>query len=88
MSTNSNRIDISNRLFQVFRDVFDDDTLELTEAMSAQDIPEWDSLAHITLCIALEREFSIKLNPVEMATLPNIGALIDLLVKHIKEMNA
>ena len=73
------RSEIFSRLTKVFRDVFDDDSLELTETMSAEDIPDWDSLTHISLCVAVEREFNIKLNAAEIASFSNVGKLADML---------
>ena len=45
--------EIYKRLNSVFRDVFDDDTLEISEATSADDIDDWDSLAQISLIAAI-----------------------------------
>lgn len=70
---------VLDRIQEVFREVFDDDRLEVTENTSATDIPEWDSLMHITLCIALEQEFGTKLNAVEIASLSKVGNLTKLL---------
>ncbi len=52
------RDEIYSRLTSVFCDVFDDDTL-ITDAASADDIDDWDSLAQISLITAIENEFGI-----------------------------
>ena len=49
--------EIIERLNDVFRDVFDDDTLEVDENTTADDIEDWDSIEHITLIGAVEDEF-------------------------------
>ena len=49
--------EIIERLDDVFRDVFDDDTLEVDENTTADDIEDWDSIEHITLIGAVEDEF-------------------------------
>ena len=72
---------VLTRLHTVFRRVFNIDDLELLESTSASDIPAWDSLMHITLCIAIEDEFQIRLNPSEIANFANIGKMLDLLVE-------
>ena len=46
--------EIIERLDDVFRDVFDDDTLEVDENTTADDIEDWDSIEHITLIGAVE----------------------------------
>ncbi len=50
---------MNERISSVFRDIFDDAGLELKDETAAQDIPEWDSLNHIKLVLALEREFGV-----------------------------
>jgi len=81
MADETERKEILFRLTNIFRDVFDDETLNITEETSAADIAEWDSLMHITLCVASEREFNVRLNSTEIARLDNVGGLIDLLTK-------
>jgi acyl carrier protein len=66
------------RMTRVFREVFDDDALELTDSTSAADIDAWDSLMHITLVLAVEREFSIRLSAAEAGLLKNVGELYTL----------
>ena len=52
--------EIIERLDDVFRDVFDDDTLEVDENTAADDIEDWDSIEHITLIGAVEDEFKMR----------------------------
>jgi acyl carrier protein len=66
------------RLTSVFREVFDDDELELTPEMTAGDVDGWDSLAHIRLVLSVQKAFNIKFSPVEMNRLKNVGDLISL----------
>ncbi len=49
------------KLQQVMRDVFDDDALTVFDAMSAEDVDDWDSFSHIHLCAAIEKAFGIQL---------------------------
>lgn len=76
----SRREEIMRRLNQVFQDVFDDETLQIHEETTADDIEEWDSLMHITLVLSVEKEFGVELNAAEVGKLSNVGAMIDLLV--------
>lgn len=69
---------ILTRLTTVFREVFDDDELTLTPAMTADDVDGWDSLAHIRLILSVQKAFGIKFSPVEMNRLKNVGDLIAL----------
>ena len=71
--------DIHSRLQALFRDVFDDDTLVIARATHAGNIPDWDSLAQINLVVAIEKEFGIKVSLQDMATLSNVGDMMDLI---------
>lgn len=68
------------RLNGVFQETFDDPELRISEAMTAADLDEWDSLQHIVLVLAVEREFAVKLNPAEVGKLENVGRMVDLLL--------
>lgn len=70
---------IKKRLTAVFRDVFDDEALEIFEDTTANDIESWDSLRHIILVIAVEKEFKLQLKAAEIGKLENVGKMLDLL---------
>ncbi len=57
-------------------DVFDVDDLVISDATTAEDIEEWDSLSHIRLVVALERKFKIKFKNSEIEGLMNVGDLV------------
>jgi len=63
----------------VFREVFDDDSINLTTSTTADDVEEWDSLSHMNLVIALELKFKIKFALGELQTLKNVGEMLDLI---------
>jgi len=66
------------RIRQVFRDVLDDDDLSLTRATTAADVPGWDSLAHVRLILAVQKEFKVKFSAAQVTKLKNVGELVDL----------
>ena len=74
------REELRQRLQQVFREVFDDEGIVIAEGTTAADVEEWDSLMHITLMVATEKEFGLRLNAAEVGKLANVGALLDILV--------
>lgn len=74
------RIKIMQRLNRVFQEVFDDENLQINEKTNAKDIEEWDSVEHISLVIAIEKEFTIRMNAAEVGKLQNVGGIIDLLI--------
>lgn len=70
---------IEDRLEEVFRTVFEDDDLEITRDLTANRVPDWDSLMHVTLVLAVENEFQIRLTSSEVTRLANVGDFIDLI---------
>lgn len=67
----------------VMGDVFDIDDLHITEATTAEDLEEWDSLSHIRFMITLERLFGFKFLNEEIAELKNVGDLVTVIVKKL-----
>ena len=65
----------------IFCEVFDDDSIKISDNMTSADIEEWDSLNHITLVVNIEKVFGLKLNLSEAGKLENIGAMIELILK-------
>lgn len=71
------RNEILSRVQDIFRDVLDNEEIELTDATVADDIEEWDSLSHIQLIVAIEKDFQIKFTSKEILSWKNIGELVD-----------
>lgn len=71
--------DTLDRLCEVFQEVFDDDELTIERQTTAADIEEWDSLMHINIVLAAEREFGVRFSSTEVASLPDVGQLVDLI---------
>lgn len=72
------------RVTEVFRLVFDDDMIEISLDMTANDIEAWDSLSHINLIMALEAEFNIRFLPTEIVKMRNIGELVAIIDKKVR----
>jgi acyl carrier protein len=68
-------MNLQKRLEEVFQEVFDDDRLTLTDETTAQDIPAWDSVAHINLMFSIEQAFGVQFSGNELAQFKNIGEL-------------
>ena len=72
---------LQSELQEVFRRVFDDDELVITESTSAADIDGWDSMAHINLIIAVEKRFGVKFTASEIAALGRRGQTVGSMVQ-------
>ncbi len=73
--------EIFEKLADVFEQVMDTD-VALTPSLTADDVPEWDSLSHVRLIITVERTFRVKFAASEVTGLKNLGDLVSLIKKH------
>jgi acyl carrier protein len=72
------------KLNDVFRMVFDDDTIQVTPQTTANDIEGWDSLSHVNLIVAVESTFKIKFSQKELLTFKNVGDLYEAIAAKTK----
>ena len=70
-------MEITEKLTNVFQEVFDDETINLHEEMTADDVDNWDSLSHVNLMIAIELAFDIEFKQNEIQSFSNVGELIE-----------
>ena len=75
------REEVYERLNKVFREVFDDDTIVVTDSTTADDIEDWDSFEHINLIVAVEEEFSFKLPMGKAVTMKDVGEMVDIILE-------
>ena len=78
------RDDVFNRLEEVFRDVFDDEDIILYEDTTADDIDDWDSIEHITLIAAVEKEFGMRFSMGEVSGMKNVGEMVTIIQQRAK----
>ena len=74
------REEVFERINEVFRDVFEDDDITVTDATTADDIDGWDSLEHINLVNAIEQEFDIKFTMGQIVSMKNVGEMADIII--------
>jgi acyl carrier protein len=76
----STRQQVYARLTEIFRDVFDNPSINLFDAMTAKDLAQWDSLNHINLVVAVEQKFHVRFNTREVAQMANVGEFVDTIL--------
>ena len=82
-------MEIETKLQEVFRDVFQDETLVILPEMTAGDVDKWDSITHLIMISKVEEVFNASFRLKELIKLKNVGDLITLLKEkytHIKDM--
>jgi acyl carrier protein len=75
--------EIYSRLAEVFRDVFDEDSIVLQPGLSAKDVDGWDSVSHIRLILTIEKAFKLKFSTSEIGKLQNVGDLVALIAARV-----
>jgi acyl carrier protein len=73
--------EVRERLGGVFAAVISDE-VEMRDDLTAADVEEWDSLAHVNFMFAVEEEFGVQLSQSEMV-LADVGELRALLVRKL-----
>lgn len=77
--------EILNELQPIFQDVLDDEDIVITNESNAEQIEEWDSLSHIRLIVAIEKQFNIKFSFDELQGLKNVGDMIELIYSNVAD---
>ena len=77
------RAEVFTKLNEVFRDVFDDETICVNENTTSADIEDWDSLEHINLLAAVEQEFGMKFNMGQVVSMKNVGEMADIIMSQV-----
>jgi len=78
------REEVFNDVQDIFRDIFDKEGMVIEKSTNSETIEDWDSLNHINLVSAIEKEFKIKFALRELNTLNNVGSIIDLVLEKLK----
>lgn len=68
-------------LTELFRDIFDDDSITLTDSTTAKDIIGWDSLMHVTIMAEIEEEFDILIPMDDKSSMKNVGEIADKILE-------
>jgi acyl carrier protein len=74
------RTEVVNKLTEVFRKVFSNDSLILTNELTANDVDQWDSLSHMILITEIENVFSIRFKLKDLNKMRNVGDMIDIII--------
>jgi acyl carrier protein len=67
----------------IIADVLDLPDLTVTKQTTAEDVEDWDSLNHINIVLAIEKQFGIKVHTAEIEELRNVGELVELVARKL-----
>ena len=77
------RSEILKTVQDIFRDILDDEEIVLEDSTTADDVEGWDSLTHIQLIVAIEKQFKIKFTSKEILSWRNVGEMLDSISRSI-----
>ncbi len=70
---------IIQELHPIFADVLDQPNIKLSSDSSGYNVDGWDSLAHINLVTAIEKQYNIRFALGELQDLRNLGEMVELI---------
>jgi acyl carrier protein len=72
---------VLKKVNSIFIEVFDDQSILINEHTKADDIEAWDSLNHIQMITAVEKNFKIRFELNELLNFTNVGDLCKGILK-------
>jgi len=69
------------RLTEIMRDLFDEEDLQYSDTLKADDVEGWDSLSHVRFLVAVEQEFGLRFTSSEIDSFKNVGELLDVIIE-------
>ena len=75
---------VRERLVEILKTVFGGDEHQFGDDVEAANVAGWDSLGHITLVAAVEREFGVRFSIREISDLKNPDQNIGTFVRRIE----
>lgn len=77
------REDVFRELSGIFQTEFDDENIQISETTTSDDIAGWDSIAQISLLVAIEKTFNVKFTFLEASNLKNVGEMVEVILRKI-----
>ena len=77
--------EIKERLTVIFREVFEDEEIVLADEQTAEDIENWDSLSHMMLIAAIEKDFAFKFKLKQLSSLGSVGGIISAIEANLEQ---
>jgi acyl carrier protein len=80
MDLNVTKEEILKKINDIFIDILDNENIILTLATTANDVEDWDSLNHIQLVVAIEKQFKIRFTSQQILNWENVETMIDCII--------
>lgn len=67
------------KLQDIFREIFDDETIEISLETNSDDITDWDSLSQIVLIEEIQDVFNVKFTAEEVINMRSVKDIIEFI---------
>jgi len=74
---------IVSKIQSIFRDIFDDESLNIDVQTETADVEGWDSLAHINIVSQIESEFCVRFSLDELAQFSRVGMIVEAIQRKV-----
>jgi acyl carrier protein len=74
------KTEVVSKLTTIFKKVFNNDSMVLSDELTAKDVESWDSLSHMILITEIESAFSIKFKLKDLNKMRNVGDMIEIII--------
>jgi acyl carrier protein len=77
------RKELADKLAVIFRNVFNDADIVVTDELTANDVANWDSLSHMILIGEVEKNLGISFKLKELNKMKNVGNMMDIILSKL-----
>jgi acyl carrier protein len=77
------RTELLWQIQSIIREQLDDASIEVTDTTVVDDVPDWDSIAHVQIMVAIEGRFGVRFEPDEYIDFANVGEMIDCICEKL-----
>jgi acyl carrier protein len=70
-------LELQERVIKIISDIVNVPVSELDEHSSPTSVPQWESMKHINLVLALEEEFDLQFDDEQITELQSVKGIID-----------
>lgn len=77
--------EVLSKMTEIVKEVLDLDELTLTEATTASEVEDWDSIMHVEIIVAVEEEFNVKFSTLEIEKFETVGDIVGLTNQKINQ---
>ena len=74
------RAELADKLAVIFRNVFNNPDIQVTDELTANDVANWDSLSHMILIGEVEKNLGISFKLKELNKMKNVGNMMDIIL--------